>query len=68
MASSNSAGSKGKTNSHGSAGSRGSRTPPNSGGKKGQGDLTTTGIGAKPKAARPSDRLNPKTVDHVSVQ
>ena len=68
MASSNSGGSKGRTNSHGSAGSRGSRTPPSSGEKKGQGDFSTAGIGAKPKAARPSDRLNPKTVDHVSVQ
>lgn len=62
MASANSAGSSSRTSSHGSAGSRGSKTPPNSAGKKGQGDST----GAKPKTARPSDRLNPKTVDHFS--
>ncbi|KAK7109054.1 PACRG-like protein [Littorina saxatilis] len=62
MASSNSDGSR--TSSRGSAGSRGSRTPPNSAGKKGQGD--SAGCGAKPKTARPSDRLNPKTVDHFS--
>lgn len=59
---SNSAGSRGKTNSQGSAGSRGSKTPPNSAGKKGD-----TPTGAKPKAPRPSDRLNPKTVDHFSA-
>ena len=66
MASAGSAGSRGKTSSHGSAGSRGSKTPPNSAGKKGQGDSAGAASGAKPKASRPSDRLNPKTVDHVS--
>ncbi|KAK7482056.1 hypothetical protein BaRGS_00026748 [Batillaria attramentaria] len=60
---SNSAGSRGKTSSHGSAGSRGSKTPPGSAGKKiGDGPAA-----AKPKAAKPSDRLNPKTVDHFST-
>merc|ERR1712087_191097 len=62
MASSSAQGGRSRTSSHGSAGSRGSATPPNSAGKKGQGD--SSGIGAKPKVARPSDRLNPKTVDH----
>merc|ERR1712087_845084 len=64
MASSSAQGGRSRTSSHGSAGSRGSATPPNSAGKKGQGD--SSGIGAKPKVARPSDRLNPKTVDHFS--
>lgn len=61
MATSNSAGSRGRISSNGSAGSRNSKTPPNSAGKISD---TTRGIGAKSK---PSDRLNPKTVDHVGA-
>ncbi|XP_076434633.1 PACRG-like protein [Babylonia areolata] len=60
---SNAGSGKSRTSSHGSAGSRGSKTPPNSAGKKGSGD---SGAGAKPKTSKPSDRLNPKTVDHFS--
>ncbi|PVD29764.1 hypothetical protein C0Q70_09021 [Pomacea canaliculata] len=41
--------------------SRSSKTPPNSAGSK-----ETSGTGVKPKLGKPSDRLNPKTVDHFS--
>ncbi|XP_041370732.1 PACRG-like protein [Gigantopelta aegis] len=65
MASMNSS-AKSRTNSLGSAGSRGSRTPPNSAGKKPVSGQTKTKSDRPPKSSRPSDRLNPKTVDHFS--
>ena len=50
--------------SAGSKGSRGSRTPPNSAGKRAGPAPTKSASG---RVARPSDVLNPKTVDPVSV-
>ncbi|XP_071090317.1 PACRG-like protein [Haliotis cracherodii] len=60
---------KGRTSSHGSAGSRGSRTPPTSAGKvpvhkSASASRPNADAARKPlKPSRPSDRLNPKTVD-----
>jgi len=62
-------GSSGRT----SAGSRSSKTPPSSAGKKtGQrgslGSSSDSAIGKPPvvRHSRPSDKLNPKTIDPVS--
>lgn len=69
MASSNLTGNGGKVSSQisGAGRSRGLKSPPNSAGKRGEGDIKVTAGGAKLKADRPSDRLNPKTVDHFSA-
>ncbi|XP_012937635.1 PACRG-like protein [Aplysia californica] len=67
MASSNPGSAQSRTSSIGSAGSRGSRTPPSSAGKtsvgKSKSSMTSQANASKP---RPSDRLNPKTVDPFS--
>lgn len=53
-----------RTSSLGSAGSRKSKTPPSSAGKDSKGRSTKTSGDSKPH--KPSDRLNPKTVNPVS--
>lgn len=57
-------GSAKSASSLGSAGSRGSRTPPASAGKKTGLSVPKTTSG---RPTRPSDVLNPKTVDPVSI-
>ncbi|GFN88587.1 pacrg-like protein [Plakobranchus ocellatus] len=73
MSSSKSGSAQSRTSSLGSAGSRSSATPPSSAGKSSSGKArkavatsTTTGVPTSSKQAlppKPSDRLNPKTVD-----
>ena len=70
MSSSKSGSAQSRTSSLGSAGSRSSTTPPSSAGKTNSGrarkTATASGSGAKQALPpKPSDRLNPKTVDPV---
>ncbi|XP_064600575.1 PACRG-like protein isoform X2 [Liolophura sinensis] len=61
MASSNSGSAKSRTSSRVSSGLRGSQTLPSSGVKKSE-------SASKSKPAKPSDKLNPKTVDPFSMR
>lgn len=70
MASSQSGSAKSRASSLGSAGSQASRTPPSSAGKtarnKGSNPVTESKQLSSVKSQKPSDKLNPKTVDPVS--
>ncbi|CAG5120302.1 unnamed protein product [Candidula unifasciata] len=70
MASSHPGSAQSRTSSLGSAGSRGSRTPPSSAGKQTASRGNNSAGDSKPsnsgKHEKPSDRLNPKTIDPFS--